>query len=68
MNYERLVRQIRQRIFKYYDESEEKGLKASRILSRSISKVKRTPEPVDQWGATASDRRMLARHGMAWGD
>jgi hypothetical protein len=23
---------------------------------------------VDQWGATAEDRRQLARHGIAWGD
>lgn len=23
---------------------------------------------VDEWGATAEDRRMLARHGMCWGD
>ena len=68
MNYEKIVRGIRQRIFNYYDESEEKGQKASRVLSKALSRVPKTPLKVDQWGATAADRRMLARHGMAWGD
>lgn len=68
MNYEKIVRGIRQRIFNYYDESEEKGQKASRILNKALSCVPKTPLKCDQWGATAEDRRMLARHGMAWGD
>jgi len=72
MNYEKIVRGIRQRIFNYYDESEEKGQKATRILIRAKAKMlqnrTKTPLKVDQWGATAADRRMLARHGMAWGD
>lgn len=68
MDYERLVRRLRQRIFDYYDESEEKGLKASRILSKALSKIKRKPLPVDQWGATSQDRRQLAQHGICWGD
>jgi hypothetical protein len=70
MNYERLVRRIRQRIFDYYEESEAKGEKASRILAKAIKrKVAQYPPPkVDEWGATAADRRMLASHGLAWMD
>lgn len=68
MNYEKIVREIRRRIFDYYDESEEKGQKATRVLHRAMSKVPKTPLPTDQWGATAEDRRMLARHGICWGD
>lgn len=71
MNYEKIVRGIRQRIFKYYDESEEKGQKATRILHRAKEKMltqRKDTTVVDQWGATAADRRMLARHGICWGD
>lgn len=67
---ERLVRHIRQRIFIYYDESETKGEKASRLLARALKRIKnlQPPPKTDQWGATAEDRRVLASHGMAWGD
>lgn len=68
MNYEKLVRRIRQRIFDYYDESETKGQKASRILEKALGRIPRAPRPVDPFGATAEDRRMLARHGITWGD
>lgn len=67
---ERLVRKLRQRIFDYYEESEEKGEKASRILEKALAKLATLPrdEKIDQWGATADDRRQLARHGICWGD
>lgn len=67
---ERLVLRLRQRIFDYYEESEAKGQKASRVLEKALARQARhKPSPkTDQWGATAADRRMLARHGMAWGD
>lgn len=67
---ERLVRRLRQRIFDYYDESFEKGEKASRILEKALKRVKKyTPPPsTDRWGATAEDRRMLYGHGLTWGD
>lgn len=67
---EKRIRRLRQRIFIYYDQSQETGEKASRILSLAlaIAAPLRSPPPVDQWGATADDRRNLARNGMAWGD
>ena len=70
MNYELLVRRLRRRIFDYYDQSESMGLKAQRILGKAITKmVANYPPPkTDQWGATAEDRRMLASHGITWGD
>ena len=70
MDYEKLVRRLRQRIFDYEDESEAKGLKASRILRKAITKMcaNRPAPKTDQWGATAEDRRMLAAQGIAWGD
>jgi hypothetical protein len=66
--YEKIVRQLRQRIFGYYEESEAKGQKATLVLEKAIAHIPRTQPTVDQWGATAKDRRMLAAHGMAWGD
>lgn len=62
--YARIVRRLRQRIFTY------EGDKADRILKRAIAlEVSSRPAPeIDQWGATAEDRRQLARHGIAWGD
>lgn len=67
---EKLIRRIRQRIFNYYDESESKGEKASRLLKKALHRAaKLRPLPsTDQWGATAQDRRDLARHGIAWAD
>lgn len=67
---ESLIRKIRQRIFDYYDESEAKGQKASRILAKllAVAAKLRPAPPVDQWGATAQDRRDLARHGLTWMD
>jgi len=69
---QKLVRCLRQRIFDYYDESEAKGLKATRILSKALKRLSieraKHPPKTDQWGATADDRRLLAAHGIAWGD
>jgi len=64
-HYERLVRRLRQRIFGYTGEKSEQ---ASRVLVKMLARIPKTPEPVDQWGARPSDRRMLARHGICWGD
>lgn len=65
-----LARRIRQRLFEYDDESPEKGEKATRVLRRALDrKAKYRPSrQTDQFGATAEDRRSLARHGIAWGD
>lgn len=67
--WDKLIIRLRRRIFDYWEESEEKGEKASRILSRAIAKkVANRVSETDQWGATSEDRRLLARHGIAWGD
>lgn len=67
---ERLIRRIRQRIFGYYDVSEATGQKASRVLETALRRAAplRPSAAVDQFGATAADRRALAAHGMTWGD
>lgn len=67
MNYERIVRRLRQRIFDYPEVQE---TKASRVLQKAITRkvAAYPPAPVDRWGATTEDRRMLARHGVVWSD
>lgn len=70
MNYAKLVNKLRSRIFNYYDESESKGEKASRILGKAIKKKVQqyAPMPIDEWGATWKDRNDLGKHGICWMD
>lgn len=67
---EHLIRRLRQRIFDYYDVSAQQGAKASRILAGAQRRAAllRFTSSTDEFGATAADRRALARHGIAWGD
>ena len=67
---QRKIRRLRQRIFHYYDQSEEKGQQASRILERYLVLAAqcRPSATTDRWGSTANDRRQLARRGIVWGD
>ena len=63
MDYERLLRRLRQRIFDYEDQCEAKGRKASRLIARCKAKLQPEWERQARNRDRTNSQEYMFRHG-----